>query len=229
MARRKKQKKADETIIDLVQARDSAQSYFEKNQVLILSIIIGLILIVGGYFAYKLLIIEPKNDRAIEEMYRAQVQFERDSFALALENPGGGYGGFLDIIDDYKGTKAANLAKYFAGISYLNLGEYDAAIDFLNDYKASGDITPIMKAGAIGDAYSELGQFDKAISQYRKASAMKENELLGPYYLKKLGMLLERQGDQASALEAYEKIKQQYPNSNEGSDIEKYIARVEAK
>lgn len=229
MARRNKQKKADETIIDLVQARDSAQSFFDKNQMLVLGVIIGLAVIVGGFFAYKLLYLAPKNDRAVEEMYRAQIQFERDSFALALENPGGGYGGFLDIIDNYGGTKAANLSKYYAGISYLNLGQYEAAIDFLQDYKAGGEVTPIMKSGAIGDAYSELQNFDKAISQYRKAASMKDNDLLSAYYLKKLGMLLEKQGDYKGSFDAYSKIKTEYPTSSEGTDIDKYIARVEGK
>jgi hypothetical protein len=52
-------------------------------------------------------------------MMLAQQQFEKDSFQLALTNPGGGYSGFLDIIDSYSGTKTANLAKYYAGICYL--------------------------------------------------------------------------------------------------------------
>ena len=86
-------------------------------------------MIVGGYLFYDLMVKTPNENAAKEAMYRAEEQFARDSFALALENPGAGFGGFLDIIDEYPGTSAANLAKYYSGISYLNLGRYEAAID----------------------------------------------------------------------------------------------------
>ena len=102
-------------------------------------------------------------------MRQAQFQFERDSFALALTNPGGGYSGFLDIIDNYGGTKAANLAHYYAGISYLNLGQYDVAIEYLNDFKAKDEILPITKYGAIAAAYVNYRILDQAISYYKKA------------------------------------------------------------
>jgi tetratricopeptide (TPR) repeat protein len=85
-----------------------------------------------------------------------------------------------------------------------------------------------MKYGTLGDVYSELNQMDKAIENYRKASAASDNELLTPYYLKKEALLLETQNQRDKALEIYRKIKSKYPNSNEALSIEKYIARAEA-
>jgi tetratricopeptide (TPR) repeat protein len=162
-------------------------------------------------------------------MWMAQVQFEKDSFNLALDNPGGGYSGFLQIISDYKGTKAANLANYYAGVSYLNMGNFDAALSFLSDFKPSGIVGPVMKHGALGDTYSELNQMDKAMEQYKKATEASENELLTPYYLKKMAMLHETQNEFDKALELYKRIKSKYPNSNESLSIDKYIARAEAR
>ena len=88
----------------------------------------------------------------------------QDSFILALENPGGGFEGFLDTIDNYGSTKSGNLAKYYAGISYLNLGRTEDAINYLESYRSNDDITSIMKAGALGDAYAESQSYDKALS-----------------------------------------------------------------
>ena len=163
------------------------------------------------------------------QMWMAQVQFEQDSFNLALDNPGGGYSGFLQIISDFKGTKAANLANYYAGVSYLNMGNYDAALSFLTDFKPHGLVSPVMKHGTLGDVYSELNQMDKAIENYKKAAGGSENEVLTPYYLKKLAMLYETQSEYKQALEIYKEIKSKYPNSNEALSIDKYIARAEAR
>ncbi|MEL6866013.1 MAG: tetratricopeptide repeat protein, partial [Bacteroidota bacterium] len=168
----------------------------------------------------------PRQQEAMEQMYQAQLQFEKDSFALALSNPGGGFEGFLGIMDKYSGTAAANLAHYYAGISYLRLGEYEAAISYLEDFGAGDGVTPIMKKGAIGDAHSELGNMDKAISQYKGAISAGNNELLTPYYMKKLGLLYQKQGQNDQALSTFEKLKKEYPNAPDSRDIEKYIKRL---
>jgi tetratricopeptide (TPR) repeat protein len=137
--------------------------------------------------------------------------------------------GFLSIIKDYSGTDAANLANYYAGICYINIGNFDAAVSFLNDFKPDGTVGPTMKYGALGDAYSELNQMDKAKENYTKAAEASDNELLTPYYLKKLALLHETQTEYAKALEIYRRIKSKYPNSNEALSIDKYIARAEGK
>ncbi|MCP3930825.1 MAG: tetratricopeptide repeat protein [Bacteroidetes bacterium] len=229
MARRKKKTKKDETLVDIVEAKEQAQDFMESNQNLIFGALFALVLIIGGVFAYNNFFRKPLQKEAVEQMFQAQYQFERDSFALALTNPGGGFSGFLDIIDNYKGTSAANLSLYYAGLSYLHLGQYSAALDYLKDYKPSGQVIPIMKYGAIGDAYSELNELDNAMKFYKKAINEGENETITAYYLKKVGMLHEKQGNFADAKDAYEKIKNEYPESPDGRDIDKFITRVASK
>ncbi len=228
MAKRKQAEK-DEILIDVVEVREGAQDFFEKYRNFILGGIGALVLVVVGLFAYNQFYKKPKQQEAVEQMFQAQVQFERDSFTLALTNPGGGYSGFLDIIDNYKGTPAANLALYYAGVSYLRLGQYEAAVDYLKDFNAKGELMPIMKNGALGDAYSELNDLDQAMKYYEKAVKAGNNELLTPYYLKKVAMLHEKNGNPEEALKAYERIKNEYPNSPDARDIDKYIVRTTPK
>ncbi|MEM1216287.1 MAG: tetratricopeptide repeat protein, partial [Bacteroidota bacterium] len=148
---------------------------------------------VGGYLLYRQLVLQPKEKEAVQQMAQAQMQFERDSFAQALTNPAAGFPGFAELADEFSGTKAGNLSLYYAGICCLQLGQFDAAIDYLEDFSPSGDITPATKAGALGDAYSEKGDFDQALSLYNKAAGASSNTLLKAVYLKKYGMLSERQ------------------------------------
>lgn len=156
----------------------------------------------------------------------AQQQFEKDSFKIALTNPGGGYPGFLDIMDTYSGTKAANLARYYSGLCYLHLGQYDAAIEYLKDYSANDAVTAITRLGSIGDAYSEKKDFKTAADYYAQAISAGNNELLTPYYIKKLGQLDLFQKDNAKALEQFKSLKEKFPLSPEATDIDKYIAKA---
>ena len=156
-------------------------------------------------------------------MGEAQYQFGRDSFALALQNPGNGYDGFLDIIEKYSGTPAANAASYYAGICWLNLGEYKAAISYLEDFKTDDYALGITRLGAIGDAHSELGEYDKAISYYNKAINYGDNQLLTATYLYKLGLLQMQRGNTEESQKAFIQLRDKYPNSNQAKSVERYI------
>lgn len=227
--RRNRNKHNDDTLLDLTEAKTSANNFLEENQTKIIGIVAGLVIIFGGWFAYKNLIQKPKEEKALAQMWKAQYQFEQDSFLVALENPGGGYSGFLSIIKDYKGTKAGNLSNFYAGLSYLNLGNFDAALTHLEKFKPTDNIGPTLKYGALGDVYSELNQMDKAMASYKKAATTSDNMLLSPYYMKKLALLHETQSQIDEAIVLYKEIKAKYPNSNEALTIDKYIARAEGK
>jgi len=220
---RRKQRQREEEIVELVEEKNKEGGFLQNNQFLFLGILALGALLIGGILAYSLLYKAPRDAKAMSAMYKAEEQFKKDSFALALENPGGGFDGFLDIIDNYNGTKAANLAKYYAGISYLNLGNFDAAIEYLSSSSPGGSVLPITKYGALADCYSEKQDFAQAIEFYERAVNTQENEFLTPYYLRKLALLHERQGNSEAANTYFRKIKEDFPNSDEGQVIDKYI------
>jgi tetratricopeptide (TPR) repeat protein len=143
-------------------------------------------------------------------------------------NGDGNYPGVLDIIDNYGRTPAGNLAKYYAGISYLHLGKFKEAIDYLESFKTSDLLLKPVKAGAIGDAYAELGNKEKALKYYLEAAETMTNNFTSPIYLLKAGRMYEMSGDKDKALSAYQTIKEKYGESNEGRMVDKYIARITA-
>jgi tetratricopeptide (TPR) repeat protein len=87
-----------------------------------------------------------------------------------------------------------------------------------------------MKYGALGDAYSEKGDYGKALDLYEKAVDATKNDLIAAHYLKKVGMLNEYQGNKDAAVKAYERLHRDYPNtsSQDWRDVEKYIYRAGA-
>ncbi len=223
MAKKRKQQKDDEVLVDIVEVRDQAQDFLEDNQKILFGVLVALVVVAAGLIFWNFNK-KQRNATAVEQMVEAQRKFEQDSFATALSMPGAG---FLDIIDNYGGTKTGNLAHYYAGICYLNLGKFEAAASYLEDFKGSGNVSPIMKWGVLGDTYSELQEWSKAENAYKKATTIEQNELLTPYYLRKLGLFYENQGNQAQALKQYERIKEEFPQSPQGVSIEKYIQRVQ--
>ena len=158
-------------------------------------------------------------------MYQAHRYLEDDSLKLAL-NGDGNYLGFIDIAKEYKYTNAGNLARYCAGICYLHLGDYQDAIDYLTRYHKKDKVIASIAMGAIGDAYVELGNTEKGISQYLAAADYADNSFNTPLFLMKAGEMYEMSGNYKDALKVYQRIKDKYPDSTEGTTIDKYIARV---
>ena len=54
-------------------------------------------------------------------------------------------------------------------------------------------------------------------------------KFLTPFFLKKLGLVYEKENENKSAVDTYKKIKSDYPDSPQAQSIDGYIARVEAK
>ncbi|MBL4655175.1 MAG: tetratricopeptide repeat protein [Bacteroidia bacterium] len=203
-----------------------SEKFIDSNQQLV-SIIAGVIIaIVGGYFGYHKLYLEPLELEASEQMYVAENYFERDSLDLAI-NGDGNYLGFLDIIDEYSPTKAGNLAKYYLGISYLKQGEYMEAIEYLEDFSSDDVVVQTIATGSIGDSYLELGEIGNAISNYKDAAYNSPNKFTSPIYLLKLGLAYESLGNFQDALTAYNEIKDKYNETTQGQDIDKYISRAQ--
>jgi tetratricopeptide (TPR) repeat protein len=204
-----------------------AEMLVEKNKKT-LSIIVGAVaLLVGGYFAYTKLIIAPQDKEAQTQMYMAEKYFEKDSLKKAV-NGDGNFLGFKQIIENYGQTQSANLSHYYLGLSYLKMGQYEAAIESLEKFSGNDDVIMPIAQGAIGDAYAELNQNEKAVNHYLKASKMAENKFISPIYLMKAGLSYETLNKYADAAEVYNQIKRDYSDTNEGRDADKYIARAKA-
>jgi len=167
------------------------------------------------------------ENEAQGQMFRAEQYFARDSFNLAL-NGDGNYLGFLDIIDEYGITNSANLAHYYAGLSYLHIGQYDQAIEYLKEFKVNDKIIEPQKYGALGDAYLEKDNTEEALECYQKAIDADDNTFTKPLYMSKAAFVYEIQGEYNKAIELYEEIKRKYPESSQSEDADKNIARLKA-
>ena len=229
MAKRKITQKAaqePDLLVDMKEVTQTATDFWNNYGKKLSILIGGLALVVGGYMAWKQLVVAPKQKEAVQMMAQAQFAFERDSFQKALDPQVDGTPGFLGIIADYGSTPAGNMAKYYAGVCFLHLGQPDLAIEQLKSYDAEGDVLPIMANGLLADAYGDKQDFDAAISYYKKAIDEKSNDVLTPYYMKKLGQLYDYQQNPVAAKKIYEEVKSKFPNTPAAQDIDKYIFRA---
>ncbi|MEX0997840.1 MAG: tetratricopeptide repeat protein [Flavobacteriaceae bacterium] len=211
------------------------EEWVSKNQKYIFVLIGVVAVVVLGYLAYNQYIVKPKEMEASNEMYQAQVYWEqalnsqqKDSlFNLAL-NGGQGKYGFLDIIDNYSGTDAANVSRYYAGIAYMNTKNYKEAINQLDKFKPKDEMLGPISKGNIGDAFVQLGQNEDALKYYKQAASLNENEFTSPKYLLKAALVALDLKNAKEALTHLNKIKTDFPESPEANQVDVYIGQAQA-
>jgi len=222
-----KTQKTKDPIQNVEEALTKTELFIEKNRTILLGTLAGVIVIIGGFLAYKQYVVKPAELEAQSASFRAEIYFEKDSFNLALNGDKKGTQGFLAIMDEFGSTKTGNLAHYYSGICYLNLGKFQEAIDQLDQYDGSDMITTAMAMGAKGDALMELNKTQEAIDQYVKAAGKSENQFSTPMYLMKAALGYEDLGNYAKSIEIYTNIREKFFSTQEGREAEKYIARAQ--
>lgn len=222
------EEKGERMVEDVEVALEKTGDFFEKHKSLIITAVSIIVILVAGYFGVKYLYLAPKEKTAAETIFVAQRYFEMDSVSAAL-NGDGQNPGFLEIADSYKSTKNGKLANYYIGLIYLQQGNFEDAVTYLSKFKTKDPVLSILSAQALGDAYWELNQLEKAADCYGKAIQKHANEVLTPGVMMRMAMVQEQLQQYDKAISTYEKLRNEFSMSPEARDTERHIARLQAK
>ncbi len=207
-------------------AISKTEDFLHKNKKTIIYSLSGLAVVALLIVGYIYLLHKPRQKEAIDQTFVAEQYFRADNFEAALNGDGNALG-FSQLINEY-GKKCGEAVYFYAGICEYKLGNYQSSVDYLKKYNGKD---PILKARALcctGDAYVGLENYGKALNLYLEAAAFADNTLAASYLLK-AGIIAEEMGNNAKALECYKSIKEKYPQTFEGYEIDKYISRLTVK
>ena len=206
---------------------EGLQATIDKNRNLLIGGLVVVILVVV-FFLFRGWQSTQHERTAAPLMAAPQQYFEADSFSRALYGDGLNPG-FLEIIDNYGRAKSAGLARYYAGVCFLQLGDVPNAISFLKESSTGSSSLTARKYQLLGHAYAEANDMAEASRYYEKAAETADDQLFTPFYLMEAGDFFVAQGDYARALTFYQRIRDEYPKSQEAQDIDRYIYFAEAK
>jgi tetratricopeptide (TPR) repeat protein len=222
-----KNKNQEDQLKTIEESLTKAEMYVEKNKNNLMVIVLAIAVGFSAFFAYDRFYVQPNEENAATEMYMAEKNFELGKYQEALDGDEQ-FAGLLEIIESYGGTSSGNLAEYYAGLSYLKLGDAEAAIDHLDNFSSDDEMLAPIAKGAIGDAFSELGQNEEALNYYITAAEMRTNDFTTPVFLMKAANAAYSLENKKQALSLYTRIQDEFASSREGQNIGKYIARITA-
>ncbi|KOY52483.1 tetratricopeptide repeat protein [Polaribacter dokdonensis] len=215
----------------LDETASKSEQWIEKNSKVLFGALIAVVVVFLAFLGYNKYIVEPNELEASNELAFPRKYFDEAATAgsgidsllnLGLEGADGNYG-FLDVADAYSGTDAGNLANYYAGVSYLQMKQYDKAIEYLSKFNSDNAVLNAVSLGAIGDAFSDIDQQEDALEYYEKAANVESNEFTTPLFLYKSAQTAMLLKDFDKAENMFSIIKEKYPTSDQGKDIDKFI------
>lgn len=223
MAKTNKKAENAEAVVEAVSKTDQ---FFEKNRNILIGIAVAILVIAAGSYCFYKFYWQSAVEEAKNQMVAAERSFNQGDWETALNGDGDNLG-FSQIIEDY-GTKGGNAVYFYAGVCALKLKNYEDAVTYLDSYKGGDDFLGPRALACKGDAYVALEDYAKALSCYEEAAQSSDN-VFAAGYLMKAASVCEELGENEKALTIYKKVKDIYPNSIEGREIDKYISRIENK
>ncbi len=221
-----KQEIKQEQVLNVEEAVSRSEAFINKNKKVLVAAVAAVIVLVVAGMLTSTYVIAPREKKAAEALFAGEKYFQNGDYELALDGDQYDYAGFEAVAADYKCTKAANLAKAYAGISLAKLGRYEEAIPMLKAFKGNDVMIAPSVLAALGNCYAQMGQEAQAAATLVKAAKKADNNLLSPAYLIQAGQIYEKLGKKNDALKAYKQIEEKYYGSMQAMDINKYIERV---
>ena len=221
----------------LDETASKTEDWVLKNQKYILGVLGVAAVLTVGYLLFQRFVAEPKQVTATDDLFVAQKNFQlavdatapklQDSlFTLVLKGSEGKQG-TPAIADQFSGTDSGNLANYYSGIASLNLKKYDDAINYLGKFVSKDAIVGSLATGAIGDAYAQKKDLNKALEYYIKAAQQTTNELTTPRFLLKAGQTAFSLNNKADALNYFTEIKEKHEATPEAQNIDALIGMAQ--
>jgi predicted negative regulator of RcsB-dependent stress response len=193
-----------------------SEDFVRRNRNLLLGVLVAVVAVVAGAFGYTYWRSE-QNVQAQNAMFKAVSYWEADSLGKATKGDGK-HPGLDKVASEYSGTKAGNLANFYAGVAALKQGKFQDAYNYLDKFSSDDYLVQSRAYALMGDAKLELNQPKDAADLYAKAADHNANEFFSPGYVLKQGIALEAAKDNPGAVKAYDRILNDYASSQEASE-----------
>lgn len=202
------------------------QEFYLSNKNVIIGSAVAVILAISlaiGYHYYQ----RSQNQKAQQLMGMAESYYLRGDYQQALHGSEENLTrGFEQIIREYGGTEAGNLARYYAAVSAYNLGNTKQALEYINNYEVPEGILGVAPLSFKGVLLTELGNHEEAAATYVKAAEWDVNDATTPYNYLEAARAFHDAGNMQQAEKYARLVAEDYPASSQVAEAKKLIGQL---
>ncbi|MEX0685623.1 MAG: hypothetical protein WD267_07820 [Balneolales bacterium] len=188
--------------------------FVQKNLVAVIAGTVIILLLIGGGIWYYLNL-QSQEVEAQDLLVVAERYFDSGDYESALYGDQANFSaGFVEIIDNYGRTDAANIARFYAAVSALRLGDHYSALEFIEQFDPPSGILGVGPISLHGTILANLGEHEAAARQYEKAANWDRNSSTTPENLLFAAQAALEAGNQQAAQEYLDQIIREYEDSS---------------
>jgi len=210
---------------ELVDGLERATDWFfanQKNVVNVALVVVGAALLLGGLYVYRARQAEEAAillGNALDEFHGA-VGSETPavpglpSYATGEEKYRTALASFQTVADDYGSYEEGRQARYYVGICQANLGDEEGAQQAFTQVRSGDrDLLYYLASRALASVRADLGDYPGAAELYSALIDDADNPLPKDQLLFELARAEERAGNKEQALQVYERMLAEHPDS----------------
>lgn len=203
-----------------------ALTIYENQRNLVYGVIGGIVLLavlIVGYSLYQ----ANRNSEALEAMTTAVQRYEAGQYQAALDGDAS-FMGLLDVEAEYGSTETGNLARYYTADALFRVGEFERALDMFESYDKKADYLGASAFAGEAAIHELQENYKRAGDLFVRAATVYPNENTSPQYLLNAGRAYAAGGLTEDARRAYERLEDEYPNTQAATMVDYHIARLTA-
>lgn len=205
---------------------EKSQHFYDENKSTLIGSLIAVLAIIAGVFGYSYYM-DTQEEKAQFLLSQAQAYFTSADYSKALKGDEVDFTpGFEQIIANYSGTDAANLAVYYAAVSEFNLGNTDAALGYINKFDMPDGVLSVGPLSFKASVYIAAGNFEAGAAAFEKAGTVVHTEQTTTLFLLEAAKAFEKAGNKSKALQLVEKVLNDYPTGNHVAEAQRIKGRI---
>jgi len=210
----------------LVTSYVKVTGWYEENKKFLNYGALALVVIVIGAVIY-FNNMSASNEKAMTELGKVYTYYDNAQYILAIDGvPERNIAGLKSIVENYGGSDAGDLARFYLGNCYYQLRRFDEALEQYDDFSPPGQLLTVSRLAGIAACREAKGEYAEAASSFEKAAVTYSNDVGAAENLGNAARNFVQAGNKERALELYKKIKKEFPKSPLARDVDRYIAQL---
>lgn len=194
----------------------------QKSVVNVVLVVVGASLLLGGLYVYRARQAQEAKillGNALDEFHgtvgsETAVTPGLPSFATEEEKYRTALASFEAVASEYGSYDEGRQARYYAGLCHASLGDYEAARDALAEVRSGEhDLLYYLASRALASVRESLGDYPGAAEIYAALVDDADNPLPKDQLLFELAKAEEHAGNDEQALQVYERMLAEHPDS----------------
>lgn len=166
-------------------------------------------------------------EKASADLGKVYQYFDNGQYQVAIDGvPERNIPGLKAIVENYGGSTAGELARFYLANSYYQIGKYDEALEEFEAFSPTVELLVISRLSGIAACYEAKGEYARAAEFFEQAVGVNTNDVNAAENLNSAARNFALAGESERALDLYRKLKKNYPTTSYGREAGRFITQL---